>query len=122
MNLDIVFSGDGFAYAREFDEEAVYSLLISPIVNWFKSRYGSLTPPQKMAIPYIKSGYNILVSSPTGTGKTLAVFLPIIDDLYRLALNNELKDQIYVIYVSPLRALNNDMQKNLIQPLAEIRE
>jgi len=122
LSLKVVFSDDGLAYAHEFDSEYVFSFLLKPIVNWFKNRYGSLTPPQKMAIPYIKAGYNVLISSPTGTGKTLAVFMPIIDDLYRLALNNELKDQIYAVYVSPLRALNNDMQKNLIQPLTEIRE
>jgi ATP-dependent Lhr-like helicase len=111
---------DGVAYACEFEEEEVFDLLLPIVAKWFKERYSSLTPPQRMAIPYIKMGYNVLISSPTGTGKTLAAFLPIIDDLIRYALKGELKDQIYVVYVSPLRALNNDMQKNLIQPLQEL--
>jgi ATP-dependent Lhr-like helicase len=119
--LSLDFS-NGIAYAHEFGDAEVLSLLIPQIAQWFKGKYGSLTPPQKMAIPYIKAGYNVLISSPTGTGKTLAAFLPIIDELFRYALSGELKDQVYVVYVSPLRALNNDMQKNLIQPLSDIRE
>lgn len=119
LELDFL---NGFAYAHEFEDDEVLKFLLPQIAQWFKNRYGSLTPPQKMAIPYIKSHYNVLISSPTGTGKTLAVFLPIIDELYRYALNNELRDQVYVIYISPLRALNNDMQKNLVQPLSDIGE
>lgn len=75
-----------------------------------------------MAIPKIKEGRNVLISSPTGTGKTLAVFLPIIDELLGYAESGLLGDYVYVVYVSPLRALNNDMRKNLIQPVLEIRE
>jgi len=113
---------DGIAYAYEFEEGEISKLLLPQIAQWFRGKYCTFTPPQKMAIPYIKAGYNVLISSPTGTGKTLAVFLPIIDELYRYALNGELRDQIYAVYISPLRALNNDMQKNLIQPLSDIRE
>ncbi|MEM0086249.1 MAG: DEAD/DEAH box helicase, partial [Zestosphaera sp.] len=92
------------------------------MIEWFKSRFGEFTPPQLMAIPKIKEGRNVLISSPTGTGKTLAVFLPVIDELLGDAELGLLEDYVYVVYVSPLRALNNDMRKNLIQPVLEIRE
>jgi ATP-dependent Lhr-like helicase len=74
-----------------------------------------------MAIPYIKQGYNVLISSPTGTGKTLAAFLPIIDELLKYGELGDLEDRIYVVYVSPLRALNNDVVKNLRVPIEGIR-
>lgn len=92
------------------------------MIEWFKSRFGKFTPPQLMAIPKIKEGRNVLISSPTGTGKTLAVFLPVIDELLGDAELGLLEDYVYVVYVSPLRVLNNDMRKNLIQPVLEIRE
>ncbi len=91
-------------------------------VAWFKKSFTALTPAQLMAIPYIKQGYNVLISSPTGTGKTLAAFLPIIDELLNMGELGDLEDQVYVIYVSPLRALNNDIVKNLKKPIEEIRE
>jgi len=92
------------------------------VIEWFRSRFEEFTPPQLMAMPKIKEGRNVLISSPTGTGKTLAVFLPIIDELLGYAESGFLEDYVYVVYVSPLRALNNDMRKNLIQPVLEIRE
>ncbi|HIC99027.1 MAG TPA: DEAD/DEAH box helicase, partial [Pyrodictiaceae archaeon] len=104
-----------------FDDDYVYSLLHRYVAEWFRRKYASFTLPQKCAIPLIKAGYNVLISSPTGTGKTLAVFLGIIDELLRLGEKSELKDQIYAVYVSPLRALNNDMRRNLLQPLQEIK-
>jgi len=73
-----------------------------------------------MAIPRIKAGENVLISSPTGTGKTLAAFLAIIDTLYEYWEMGELEDSIYTLYVSPLRALNNDIRRNLLEPLGEI--
>ncbi len=103
-------------------DEEVYSMLRSYVAGWFRNKYGSFTIPQKCAIPLIKQGHNVLLSSPTGTGKTLAVFLGIMDELFRLAENNALENKIYAIYVSPLRALNNDMRRNLLQPLQGIRE
>ncbi|MEM1633103.1 MAG: ATP-dependent helicase [Sulfolobales archaeon] len=110
-------------YARdpENDEEAL-SLLRDYVREWFRSRYSSLTPPQRMAIPWVKKGYNVLISSPTGSGKTLAAFIAILDDLYELWERGELNDEIYAVYVSPLRALNNDMGRNLIEPLREINK
>ncbi len=103
-------------------EEEVIKYLRPYTTKWFKQKYEVFTPPQLMAIPEIKKGNNVLISSPTGTGKTLAVFLPILDDLFRLSEDGKLEDRVYVIYVSPLRALNNDMRKNLIQPIEGIRE
>jgi len=104
------------------DDEDIYKLLTPYVARWFRERYGTFTPPQRMAIPYIKSGHNVLISSPTGTGKTLAAFLAIIDELVKLDLNDELEDSVYVVYVSPLRALNNDMQRNLLVPLQGISD
>ncbi len=109
-------------YAKEYSDEEVLSLLSPWVAKWFRQRYSTLSPPQRMAIPYIKQGKNVLISSPTGTGKTLDVFLAIIDDLVRLDLENRLEDYVYAVYVSPLRALNNDMKKNLLIPLQEISE
>ncbi len=101
-------------------EEVVVKLLKPYTYSWFRRKYGEFTPAQLMAIPYIKSGRNVLISSPTGSGKTLAAFLAIIDELCRLGESGELADSIYVIYVSPLRALNNDMRRNLSEPVEGI--
>ncbi|MGB9830928.1 MAG: DEAD/DEAH box helicase, partial [Fervidicoccus fontis] len=74
-------------------------------LEWFRWSFGDFTEPQKRAIPLIKRGENVLISSPTGTGKTLAAFLGIIDALYALSEEKKLENEIYVLYVSPLRAL-----------------
>jgi len=107
---------------KEYSDEEIFSLLRPYIVEWFRSKYSTFTPPQRKAIPEIKKGNNVLISSPTGTGKTLAAFLGILDELFRLAEEGKLEDKVYVVYVSPLRALNNDMKRNLIGPLSEIEE
>jgi ATP-dependent Lhr-like helicase len=106
----------------ELDDEAILSMLRPYVSAWFKEKYSSFTDPQRGAIPLIKQGRNVLISSPTGTGKTLAAFLAILDDLLSMGERGELEDKIYAIYVSPLRALDNDMYRNLVQPLAEIQE
>lgn len=108
-------------YVEEMpSNEEVYKLLKPYVAEWFRKKYGEFTPPQLMAIPEIKAGRNVLISSPTGTGKTLAVFLALLDILYDYARKNRLEDQIYVVYVSPLRALNNDMHRNLLEPIKGI--
>jgi ATP-dependent Lhr-like helicase len=99
------------------EEVEVVKLLRPYTYSWFYKKYGNFTPAQLMAIPHIKSGRNVLISSPTGSGKTLAAFLAILDDLFRLGESKELEDSIYVVYVSPLRALNNDMRRNLSEPI-----
>lgn len=90
------------------------------IAQWFLSRFAGPTPPQIEAWPHIHAGRDILIAAPTGSGKTLTAFLSAIDRLLRLAEAGELTDEIRIVYVSPLRALSNDMQRNLQQPLDEI--
>ncbi|MGP6239098.1 ATP-dependent helicase [Cuniculiplasma sp. SKW4] len=90
------------------------------IVKWFNQKYTSLTVPQRMVIPLVHEGKNVLVSSPTGTGKTLTGFLAIINELFLKARANKLEDEIFCVYISPLKALANDINKNLNSPLDEI--
>lgn len=90
------------------------------IANWFTGRFASATDVQVRAWPAIQSGHDLLISAPTGSGKTLAAFLACIDRLFRQALCCELRDETQILYVSPLKALSNDVQKNLQQPLSEI--
>src|SRR6185436_3579352 len=92
-----------------------------PIISeWFISRVGQPTDVQIQAWPAIQSGADALIAAPTGSGKTLAAFLSCINQLFKQALNRELDDHTQVLYVSPLKALSNDIQKNLQKPLAEI--
>ncbi|MCX8195628.1 MAG: ATP-dependent helicase [Acidilobaceae archaeon] len=102
--------------------EELFGLLRPYVAQWFKEKYGQPTEPQRLAIPLVKRGSHVLISSPTGTGKTLAAFLGILDELFKMAEEGELEDRVYAVYVSPLRALNNDMRKNLLEPLAEISQ
>src|SRR5690348_11502758 len=90
------------------------------VVEWFTGRFGTPTEPQEQGWPEIVAGRNTLISAPTGSGKTLAAFLTCIDRLVRKALAGELEDRTEVLYVSPLKALGNDIQKNLEVPLGEI--
>ena len=92
------------------------------ISDWFQSRIGEPTDVQQAAWPAIQSGADALIAAPTGSGKTLAAFLSCIDSLFQQALACELDDHTQVLYVSPLKALSNDVQKNLQKPLAEIGE
>src|SRR5213594_3088528 len=91
------------------------------IERWFASRFAEPTEPQRRAWPVILQGGDVLIAAPTGSGKTFAAFLSAIDGLVRQGLNGELTDEMQVVYVSPLKALSNDVQKNLSEPLAEIR-
>src|SRR5438270_5201398 len=92
-----------------------------PLVqDWFVQRFGTPTEPQEQGWPHILAGRTTLISAPTGSGKTLAAFLACIDRLVRKALAGELCDRTEVLYVSPLKALGNDIQKNLEIPLGEI--
>ena len=89
---------------------------------WFGARFGSVTEPQRLGWPEIQAGRDVLISAPTGSGKTLAAFLTAIDSLVRQAREGPLPDHVQVLYVSPLKALSNDVHKNLDIPLAGIRE
>jgi ATP-dependent Lhr-like helicase len=90
------------------------------IRQWFEGRYRRPTEAQRLGWPAIQSGQDTLIAAPTGSGKTLTAFLASLDRLVRLALSGELRDKTYMVYVSPLRALSNDIQHNLQEPLAEI--
>jgi ATP-dependent Lhr-like helicase len=92
------------------------------VAEWFLNKFGSATEPQEQGWPAILRGETTLISAPTGSGKTLAAFLVAIDQLLRLAIAGNLAPTTQVVYVSPLKALSNDVQKNLDGPLAEIQQ
>ncbi|PYN14572.1 MAG: hypothetical protein DME06_04640 [Candidatus Rokuibacteriota bacterium] len=88
--------------------------------RWFEQTFSEATHPQREGWDAIASGKDTLIVAPTGSGKTLAAFLWALDHLHRLGLEGRLEDRVYVVYISPLRALNNDIEKNLREPLAGI--
>src|SRR6266478_9757246 len=91
------------------------------LTRWFEQKFGSPTEPQVRGWPIIKSGKHTLIAAPTGSGKTLAAFFAALDELFRDGLAGKLKNETRVLYVSPLKALSNDIHKNLEEPLAGIR-
>ncbi|MGH7274728.1 MAG: DEAD/DEAH box helicase, partial [Nitrospiria bacterium] len=92
------------------------------VAKWFRERFGEPTQPQRLGWPPILSGQDTLIAAPTGSGKTLAAFLACIDQLFREAISYQLTDQTRVLYISPLKALSNDVQRNLQHPLEEIQK
>jgi ATP-dependent Lhr-like helicase len=107
---------------KRHTREEVIKLLDPLIAKWFDSRFNDFTEPQSYAIPLIHDRRSVLVSSPTGSGKTLTAFLSIINELFKYSQEGKLEDRIYAIYVSPLKALANDINRNLNEPLAGMRE
>ncbi len=98
------------------------ALPFSPLVaRWFAARFGTPTPVQEAGWPAIAAGADVVLAAPTGSGKTLAAFLWSIDRLLARAAAGGLEEHTSVVYVSPLKALGNDVQKNLTAPLAELR-
>jgi ATP-dependent helicase Lhr and Lhr-like helicase len=98
------------------------SQLFHPAVaKWFLGHFVQPTPAQAQAWPAIRVGRHTLIAAPTGSGKTLAAFLAAIDNLVRQGVKDPLADATQVVYVSPLKALSNDIQRNLEAPLAGIR-
>ena len=92
-----------------------------PIISgWFRERFGSPTDPQRAGWPRIAAGEDVLIAAPTGSGKTLAAFLACLDALVKRALAAPLDDTIAILYISPLKALSNDVHRNLEAPLAEL--
>jgi len=91
------------------------------VAVWFAQAFPAPTPAQTRAWPAIRSGRHTLIAAPTGSGKTLAAFLAAIDDLVRQGCDGALADETQIVYVSPLKALSNDVQINLQAPLEGIR-
>ncbi|AEG17803.1 DEAD/H associated domain protein [Methanobacterium paludis] len=105
-----------------YKDSEIYSILHPWVKKWFKNKFKTFSEAQRYAIMDIHCGENVLVSSPTGSGKTLTAFLSIISELTNLADKGELEDKVYCIYISPLKALDNDIEKNLEEPLLEIEK
>jgi len=92
-----------------------------PVVEqWFRARFAEPTPVQAQAWPLIAAGRDVLLTAPTGSGKTLAAFLACVDQLFRKAIEGVLDDRAQILYVSPLKALSNDVRRNLDEPLAQL--
>src|SRR5437667_6210204 len=91
------------------------------VARWFEQTFDSPTEPQIRGWPAIQSAQHVLISAPTGSGKTLAAFLASLDALFRQGAEHDLPDETQVVYVSPLKALSNDIRKNLQEPLCGIR-
>ncbi len=104
------------------DEETIKNILHPIVKEWFFSKFKSFSEPQKFAVTEIHSRKNTLVSAPTGGTKTLTAFLSIINELVDSAMTNSLQDKVYCVYVSPLKALNYDIEVNLKEPLKEIEK
>src|SRR5947207_11938021 len=97
------------------------SLFHPAVAAWFDRAFAAPTAAQAEAWPAIQAGRHVLIAAPTGSGKTLAAFLAAIDALVRQGLEGTLRDETQIVYVSPLKALSNDIQRNLEAPLAGIR-
>ncbi len=103
-------------------EEKLRKILHKDISRWFFSRFSSFSLPQLFGVMEIHSRNNILISAPTGATKTLTAFLSVLNELVDSSRKGILEDKVYAVYISPLKALNNDIQKNLEEPLKEIEE
>ncbi len=110
-------------FKKKPDDEGLIENILNPLVKkWFFSKFKSFSEPQKFAVSEIHSRKNTLVSAPTGGTKTLTAFLSIINELVDSAMTNSLQDKVYCVYISPLKALNYDIEVNLKGPLKEIEE
>jgi ATP-dependent helicase Lhr and Lhr-like helicase len=116
VSRDFVMTSSAFDLAPPRGLEWAHAL----VQEWFVGKFGTPTEPQEQGWPHILAGRDTLICAPTGSGKTLAAFLACIDNLVRQALAGSLTDATEVLYVSPLKALGNDIQKNLDIPLGEI--
>jgi ATP-dependent Lhr-like helicase len=106
--------------ASSVNNAALFAGLHPQLANWFRGRFGQFSPAQRATLPEVLEGRSTLLSSPTGSGKTLAAFLGVFDYLAKANDHAELPKGIVAVYVSPLRALGYDIQKNLNGPLAEM--
>ena len=111
------YINEGIEYSKNDIEKILHPL----VKEWFFSKFEDFSLTQKYGVLPIWNRQNILISAPTGGTKTLTAFLSILNYLVLLAEKNELEDKIYAVYTSPLKALSNDIHKNLEEPLAEIQ-
>ena len=108
---------------KSYSKKQIYKTLHPWVRQWFDETFEDFTPAQKKkSIVDIHKKNNILVSSPTGSGKTLTAFLSILSELTTLSQKGKLEDKVYCIYISPLKALDNDIEKNLEEPLKGIEK
>ena len=107
---------------KTYSKKEIFKILHPWVRQWFDSQFEDFTPAQKKSIMDIHKNNNILISSPTGSGKTLTAFLSVISELTTLAEADKLEDKVYCIYISPLKALDNDIEKNLDEPLEGIEK
>lgn len=113
----------GLEFQKEkHSDSEIYNTLNPLLGGWFKHEFEKFTEPQRYAILNIHNLENTLITAPTGTGKTLSAFTAVLNELINLSEKNQLEDRIYCIYISPLRALSNDIEKNLNQPLRAIKK
>jgi len=108
--------------ATQYSKKEIEKVLHPLVKEWFFLKFQDFSESQKFGVMNIYNKENILISAPTGGGKTLTAFLSILNQLVILAEKNELEKKVYCVYVSPLKALNNDIHKNLLEPLQEINE
>ena len=106
----------------KYEPEQIFGMLNPRLSQWFRGKFGTFTEPQLYAIPNIHFRQNTLVSAETGTGKTLSAFSSILSELLNYGEAGTLEDRVYCVYISPLRALSNDINRNLKVPLEEMAE
>ncbi|MEK6895796.1 MAG: ATP-dependent helicase [Nanoarchaeota archaeon] len=103
-------------------DEEIYKILHPVVARWFKKKFGSFSDAQKYSVAQIWKRQDILLTSPTGSGKTLCAFASILSYLITLSEKGELEDKVYAVYSSPLKALSKDIEVNLNEPLKEMEE
>jgi ATP-dependent Lhr-like helicase len=108
--------------AKERKHEEIVAALNPLVKEWFFGKFKEFSPTQKYGVMNVWERKNTLISAPTGGTKTLTAFLSILNYLVGLAEKNELEDKVYAVYSSPLKALSNDIHKNLVEPLNEINK
>ena len=107
---------------KPYKDEDIFSILTPIVRTWFKNKFKTFSEPQKYAVIPIHNQENVLVSAVTGSGKTITGFLAILNELINLSEQGKLENKVYCVYISPLKALNNDVGINLEQPLKEMEE